>query len=128
MRRSKPVGVPIVVIFRRHMRELVAGTLVCLATFVLYYMMTVFALSWGTTALHYSRSRFLIVQLVGIVFFALTIPIAALLAERGRRPVMFGVTALIAAFGLAFAPLFSAGPTGDLLMTFIGLALLSFPF
>jgi hypothetical protein len=27
--------------------------LVCLATFVLYYLMTVFALSWGTTELHY---------------------------------------------------------------------------
>ena len=34
--------------------------------------------------------------------FALTIPISALLAERGRRPVMLGVTALIALFGLAF--------------------------
>ena len=27
-----------------------------LATFVLFYLMIVFALSWGTTALHYSRS------------------------------------------------------------------------
>jgi len=128
LRRSKPVGVPIVVIFRRHMRELIAGMLVCLATFVLYYLMTVFALSWGTSALHYSRSRFLIIQLVGILFFALTIPISAVLAERGRRPVMFAVTALIAVFGLVLAPLFIAGTTGALLMTILGLALMGFTY
>ena len=39
--------------------------------------MTVFALSWGTTALGYSREKFLVMQLFGILFFALTIPIGA---------------------------------------------------
>ena len=78
------------------MRSLVAGILVCLATFVLFYLMTVFTLSWGTTALHYSRGSFLFIQLFGILFFALTIPISALLAERGRRAIMLGATALIA--------------------------------
>ena len=34
-----------------------------LATFVLFYLMTVFALSWGTTALGYSREKFLVMQL-----------------------------------------------------------------
>jgi MFS family permease len=37
--------------FRRHFKALVAGTLLCMATFVLFYLMIVFALSWGTTAL-----------------------------------------------------------------------------
>jgi hypothetical protein len=73
-------------ILRRHTRALLAGILVCLATFVLFYLMTVFALSWGTTALHYSRGSFLLIQLFGILFFAFTIPISPLLAERGRRP------------------------------------------
>ena len=59
--------------------------LASLATFVLFYLMTVFALSWGTTALGYSREKFLVMQLFGIVFFAVTIPIGAMLAERGRR-------------------------------------------
>ena len=35
---------------------LVAGFLVSLVTFVLFYLMTVFALSWGTNALGYSRA------------------------------------------------------------------------
>ena len=34
------------------------GGLVCLATFVLFYLMTGFTLSWGTTALGYSRTDF----------------------------------------------------------------------
>jgi MFS family permease len=105
-----------------------AGILVCLATFVLFYLMTVFALSWGTTALHYSRGSFLLIQLFWILFFALTIPISALLAERGRRPVMLGVTALIALFGLVLAPLFTAGTTGAVLMMTVGLALMGLTY
>jgi MFS family permease len=106
----------------------VAGVLVCLATFVLFYLMTVFALSWGTTALHYSRGSFLQIQLIGILFFAVTIPLSALLAERGRRPVMFGVTAAIAVFGFALAPLFERGLTGAAVMLAVGLALMGMTY
>jgi metabolite-proton symporter len=126
--RSKRSAVPMLTVFRNHARELFAGTLVCLATFVLFYLMTVFALSWGTSALRYQRATFLIIQLVGIVFFALTIPLSALLAERGRRRVMFGVNVLIGIFGLFLAPLFSAGITGALTMTILGLALMGLTY
>jgi hypothetical protein len=45
-------------VFRDHAKPLVAGILVCLATFVLFYLMIVFALSWGTTALGIGREKF----------------------------------------------------------------------
>ena len=64
----------------------------------------------------------------GMCFFALTIPIAALLAERGRRRVMFGVTAFVAVFGLVLAPLFTAGITGVVCMMALGLAMMGFTF
>jgi metabolite-proton symporter len=128
LQRAERVGVPMFTVFRRHTRALVAGILVCLATFVLFYLMTVFALSWGTTALHYDRGTFLLIQLFGILFFAATIPVSALLAERGRRPVMFGVTALIALFGIVLAPMFSAGTAGAIAMTALGLALMGFTY
>jgi metabolite-proton symporter len=124
LQRAEQVGVPIFTVLRRHTRALVAGILVCLAAFVLFYLMTVFALSWGTNALHYSRGNFLQIQLFGILFFALTIPVSALLAERGRRPVMLGVTMLIALFGFVLAPLFTAGTTGVFFMMAMGLALM----
>src|SRR4051812_6144337 len=107
-KRREQMGVPLLRVLRNHPREVIAGILVCFATFVIFYLMTVFALSWGTTALHYDRSSFLILQLIGVVFFALTIPVSAWLAERGRRPVMFAVTVLIAIFGLFLARLFTA--------------------
>src|SRR5580692_8094973 len=122
-RRAARPSVPMFSVLSHHLLAVVAGVFVCLATFTLFYLMTVFALSWGTTALHYDRGTFLIMQLIGVLFFAVTIPISAWLAERGRRPVMFAVTLLIAAFGLVLAPLFTAGPNGALAMMVIGLAL-----
>ena len=128
LKHSKPVEVPIATVFRRHTREVLAGIMVCMATFVLFYLMTVFALSWGTTALHYNRAQVLVMQLIGVVFFGLTIPLSAWLAERGRRPVMFGVSALIAVFGLFMARLFSSGPNGALAMMVLGLALMGITY
>ena len=128
IRVAEPVGIPLQQIFLHHKRALIGGVLTCLATFVLFYLMTVFALSWGTTALHYSRSSFLLIQLFGILFFAIFIPISALLAERGRRPVMFGVTALIAIFGLFLARLFAAGITGATIMIAVGLSLMGMTY
>jgi metabolite-proton symporter len=122
--RGEQVKVPMVAVFRDYTRPLIAGITVSLATFVLFYLMTVFALSWGTSALHYSRGKFLMMQLFDILFFAITIPISAVLAERGRRRVMIAVSAAIAIFGLFLAPLFVAGTTGALLMMAIGLALM----
>ena len=75
--RSERVKVPMVAVFRDHFGTLIVGIVASLATFVLFYLMTVFALSWGTTALGYTRQTFLLMQLFGILFFALTIPISA---------------------------------------------------
>jgi MFS family permease len=102
--------------------------LVCLATFVLFYLMTVFALSWATTALKYSRETFLLIQLLGVLFFALTIPIAAVLAERGRRATLIWVSIGILVFGLVMAPMFVAGPVGATLMMVIGLSLMGLTY
>lgn len=126
--RREPVKVPMLVVFRDHFRTLVSGMLLCLSTFVLFYLTTVFALSWGTTALAYSRETFLVMQLFAIVFFALTIPLSAIWAERGRRRAMLWITASIGLFGLFMAPLFTAGPVGVLVMMSVGLALMGFTY
>jgi len=126
--RGDQVKMPMLSVFRDYTKSLVAGILVSLATFVLFYLMTVFALSWGTNALGYSRAKFLVIQLIGICFFALFIPVSALLAERGRRRVMLGVTVAIAIFGLVLAPLFSAGTTGAVSMMILGLSLMGLTY
>src|ERR1700761_1181653 len=79
LNRGEQVKLPMLTVFRNHTRSLIAGIAVCLATFVLFYLMTVFTLSWGTSALGYTRSEFLILQMVAVLFFALTIPLSALI-------------------------------------------------
>ena len=126
--RRERVKVPMLTVFREHLGTVLVGTLVALATFVLFYLMTVFALSWGTTALGYSRQKFLVMQLFAIVFFAVFIPVGALLAERGRRITLLCVTAAIGAFGLIMAPMFLAGTTGAVLMMTLGLSLMGLTY
>jgi metabolite-proton symporter len=126
--RRERVKVPMVEVFRKYPKALFVGTLGSLATFVLFYLMTVFALSWGTTALAYSREKFLVMQLFGIVFFALTIPLGGILAERGRRRTLLLVTSAIGAFGFVMAPMFLAGTTGALMALVVGLSLMGLTY
>jgi metabolite-proton symporter len=128
LNRRERVKVPMVVVFRDYPKTLVIGIMVSLATFVLFYLMTVFALAWGTGALGYSRERFLLMQLLGVLFFAATIPVAAVLAERGRRRTLIWVTAAIGVFGLVMAPMFEAGPAGALLTLVVGLSLMGLTY
>jgi metabolite-proton symporter len=126
--RHERVKVPMLVVLRQHGRTVVKGTLLSLATFVVFYLMTVFTLSWGTTELGYTREQFLQIQLVGVVTFAIMIPISATLAERGRRRVLLTATIAIALFGLVMAPLLRMGPVGAVLTLGIGLGLMGLTY
>ncbi len=128
LERGEQEKLPMLAVFRDHTRALISGIAVCLATFVLFYLMTVFALSWGTTALGFSRGKFLLMQLFDVSFFAIGIPISAVLAERGRRRVMLWVTVLIGLFGLVMAPIFAAGTIGAVVMMAIGLSLMGLTY
>jgi metabolite-proton symporter len=126
--REEREKVPMFSVIREHPRTLVLGTLASIATFVLFYLMTVFALSWGTTVLGYGRNTFLVIQLVGVVFFALMIPVSAVMAEQGRRRTLILVTVAIGAFGLVMAPLLTAGLVGATLAMVIGLSLMGLTY
>jgi len=123
LKREARVEVPMVDVFRNHTSTLALGVLISLTAFVIFYLMTVFALSWGTTALHFSREKFLVMQLFAILFFALFIPISARLAESGRRPFLMWVNVAIFAFGLVLGPLFSAGTSGAVMTMVLGMTL-----
>ncbi|MFP7721696.1 MFS transporter [Lysobacter sp. A3-1-A15] len=108
--RHERVRLPMRDVLVDHPRALLVGTLSALATFVLFYLMTVFALSWGTSRLGYSRESFLWLQMAGVVAFAATIPLAAVHADRhGRRRSMIIATVAILVFGLLMDRLFVAG-------------------
>jgi metabolite-proton symporter len=123
----KPV--PLFTVCRDHAASLVLGTLIALATFVLFYLLTVFCLSWGTTKLGISRERFIVIQLIGIVFFAAAIPVSAILAEqRGRRLTLILITLGIIGFGLALGPLFALGQAGVVAAMIIGMLLMGLTY
>ena len=127
---NERVRLPMWTVMRQHPRELVLGTFAAVATFVVFYLMTVFALSWGTTALGYSREQFLILQMIGVLFFALTIPVSAVIADRrGRFAMLIAATLGIMAFGLLFAPLFSAAsPVRVVIFLALGLGLMGLTY
>src|SRR3954468_21675934 len=129
VQRRERVALPMVTVLRDHPGALGRGILMSLSTFVLFYLMTVFALNWGTTALGYSRQQFLIIQLFGILFFAATIPLSAVVADRrGRRGTLMWTSVLIGAFGFALAPWLQGGTGGALLAMAAGMALMGFSY
>lgn len=104
------VKLPVVEVFARHAPAIILGTFATITTFLLFYLMTVFTLSWGTSALHYSKGVFLLVQMFSMLFFGAAIPISALLADRfGRGRMLTAATGAIFLFGLSFSSLFIAG-------------------
>jgi len=124
LERNERVEVPLAAVLRNHSGVLLLATLAAVTTFVVFYLMTVFTLSWGTSQLGFVRQDFLILQIIGVVFFGLTIPLSAKLADRiGRIEMLIIATVLIMLFGLVFGPLFGSDSRGQvLLMLSLGLA------
>jgi MFS family permease len=111
------VKVPVAVVFTKHTKAILLGTAATITTFLLFYIMTVFTLSWGTSALHYPKESFLVAQMISMLFFALAIPVSAVLADRRGRNNILVVSGIgIFILGLVFEPFFS---TGSLLITTI---------
>jgi MFS family permease len=121
--KGERVRLPMLSVLREHPGALLAGTFALVATFVLFYLMTVFNLSWGTAQLGYTREQFLLMLMIAVLFFGAGIPVSALLADRyGRRLAMVLATVSIIVFGLFYGPLFSVGNgAGVLLFLIIGM-------
>jgi len=117
MSKQERVKIPVIAVFVKHTKAIFLGTVATITTFLLFYIMTVFTLSWGTSALHYPRESFLIAQMISMLFFALGIPLSAVLADRkGRRNMLIVSSIGIFIFGLFLAPFFS---TGSLFITVV---------
>jgi metabolite-proton symporter len=115
------VAVPLAAVLRDHSAILVLATAAAITVYVIFYLMTVFTLSWGTGALGFERQEFLLLQMVGVLFFAATIPLSASIADRiGRVPMLIGATLAIVSFGLVLGRFFAVH---DALRVLVGLSL-----
>ena len=116
---KKQVEIPIMTILKSYKWELIFGTFAAVATFVTFYLMTVFSLSWATSDLGFSRRDFLIIQLFSILFFVVGIPISAVLADQfGRKKILVLITSLILLFGFTFSFFMDSG-SSTMITTFV---------
>ncbi|MFF0107972.1 MFS transporter [Streptomyces hirsutus] len=127
---------PLATVFRSHWKQLVLGTFFMLATYVLFYLMTTFSLSYGRTAkdaavpgLGYSYTTFVLMMIFGVLFFAAFTLISGPLADKyGRRSTLIWVTAAILVFGLVWVPLIGMGTLGVVLWLVLGFTLMGMTF
>jgi metabolite-proton symporter len=128
--------VPLVAAFKDHWKELILGTFYMLATYVLFYLMTTFSLSYGRAAvdgkvpgLGYNYTSFVLMMIVGVVFFGIFTLLSGPWADRwGRRKTLIVVTSGIAVFGLMWVPLLNAGFVGVMAWLIIGFTLMGMTF
>jgi metabolite-proton symporter len=116
---KKQVKIPLMTILKSYKWELIFGTLAAVATFVTFYLMTVFSLSWATSDMGFSRRDFLIIQLFSILFFVVGIPVSAVLADKlGRKRILVFISTLIMLFGFSFSFFMESGNT-SMITTFV---------
>ena len=133
---GKVQKVPLAAAFKLHWRELILGTFYMLATYVLFYLMTTFSLSYGRAAtgaalpgLGYDYRTFVMMMIVGVVFFGIFTLASGPWADRwGRRKTLIWVTLAIILFGLVWVPMLSAGTFGVMAWLILGFTLMGMTF
>jgi len=136
---GKVVKLPLREVARTHWRELILGTFYMLATYVLFYLMTTFSLSYGRapvdpavgqlSGLGYSYNDFVMMLIAGVLFFGVFTLLSGPWADRfGRRKTLIAVTLVIILFGLVWTPLLNAGFVGVMAWLIIGFSLMGWTF
>lgn len=127
---------PLASVLREHGKAVVLGTFYMLATYVLFYLMTTFSLSYGRAAtdaplpgLGFDYTTFVWMMIFGVIFFGIFTLLSGPWADRwGRRKSLIYITIAIAIFGLTWVPLLSLGTFGVVAWLVIGFTLMGLTF
>ncbi len=113
---------PLVQVFRDHPREVVVGMGMRFAQNVLFYIYTVFVLSYGEKTLHYPKGTMLAGVATGAVVGLFTIPLFGALSDRfGRKPVYLAGAVISLLYAFPFFWLLGRGPGFVALAIVLGL-------
>jgi MFS family permease len=110
LQQHQQVGMPLKALLKSHVAPLVLGALAMVVCYALFYISTVFSLSYGTTTLHIPHQQFLGMLCVAVLFMAAATPLSAWAGDRyGRRPVLLiaGCGAFLS--GFALEPMLNSG-------------------
>jgi MHS family shikimate/dehydroshikimate transporter-like MFS transporter len=120
--RKGPPTAPLLEVFRLHPREVVVGMGMRFAQNVLFYIFTVFVLSYGEKTLGYSKATMLAGVATGATVGLFSIPLFAALSDRwGRRPVYLLGAVLSLLYAFPFFWLLGQGPGFVALAIVLGL-------
>ncbi|HAO9078761.1 TPA: MHS family MFS transporter [Escherichia coli] len=128
---KKQVKIPLGTLLTKHVRVTVLGTFIMLATYTLFYIMTVYSMTFSTAAAPVGRNEVLWMLMMAVIGFGVMVPVAGLLADAfGRRKSMVIITTLIILFALfAFNPLLGSGnPILVFAFLLLGLSLMGLTF
>ena len=109
LKQQKRVIFPLKNILSMHLKPLILGALAMVVCYALFYIATVFSLSYGTSTLHIPRQQFLGMLCVAIVFMAVATPLSAWASDRyGRRWVLLSASSLALLSGFALEPMLNS--------------------
>jgi metabolite-proton symporter len=112
MQHNKRVATPLLETFTNHPVPVLQGALAMVVCYALFYISTVFSLSYGVKNLHFTKPEFLGLLCFAVLFMALATPLSAWASDKwGRRPVLLLGTALAIVSGFSMEPLLGGGTT-----------------
>jgi len=108
--RAERVRVPFFTLVRRQWSPTLLGALAMLVCYTLFYISSVFSLSYGVSVLHFSRPQFLALLCIAVLFMALATPLSARASDSfGRKPVLIAGMVATMLSGFLMAPLLGSG-------------------
>ncbi|OOF60537.1 MFS transporter [Rodentibacter pneumotropicus] len=139
--KGKKLNAPVSVVFTKHLKPMVIGTFIMVATYSLFYIMTAFAQAYSRTAPNLSEAghplglgipanTFTGLLLISAIVFGIFISISGIYADKiGRRKWLIWVTLAIGVLGLSM-PVFLQNGTPISVFAFlvIGMAIMGMTF
>ena len=110
LKQSQRSILPIKEIISYYLAPLVLGALAMVVCYALFYIATVFSLSYGTNTLNISRQYYLGMLCVAVIFMAIATPLSAWAGDiYGRRPVLLIACSAALLSGFALEPMLTTG-------------------
>ena len=107
---GQPVRLPLAELLTNHAPSLLLGALSMVVCYALFYISTVFALSYSVATLGIPRPQFLSMLCAAVIFMAIATPLAAWAGDHfGRRPVLLVAGSAAFLSGFLLAPMLSSG-------------------